>query len=176
MTAPIVVTKRSGRAAGSGTTGKDYHIIWIQHESGRALVITRWGKSDQWGTGWNVATFNVRETAARFFTNKSKEKFEGEYRTPLKNVSKEANDLATLRRILGRQYWEKIGKSNLSFLFPDEEDFIDMNTTADETFAIDEDGNVVVVPPKTKSPEEIEAERDAEIAAKVAVNSRWGMF
>jgi hypothetical protein len=145
---PITIEKRSGRAP-SSSGGKDYHLILITTNDHRAMTIARWAKKDQWGHGWDCKTYHDPRDARRFFEEKSRAKFTGEYHRPLINGTTEARDSEELRRIVGDQYWQKIPSSDLTFLLKQE----------------------IGAPPIPSEPEV-----EVPVEENIRNNANWGLF
>ena len=112
------VTKWSGRAD-SISGGKDYHCVLVETHDNRGLVIFRFGKKDQWGTGFQVEQFSSVLDARKAFDAKQREKKRGGYtETIIENTRLGIKDESELKVALGTGYWNKIGKHNLEWLVP----------------------------------------------------------
>lgn len=173
---PMIVKKESGRAE-SSSGGKDYHLVMIQAASGRSLVIHRWAKKDQWGNGWKVEQFAAIAYAQSAYEKKWNEKLGKAYDEHFIKSERTAHDEAGLRRILGAQYWQKLGE-HLLFLDPSL-DIKGTRTQPDTEYEEDKDGRIRIKQPAPKfaKPDEPPAKSQEEvIEEQIKTNPNWGLF
>lgn len=117
MIYPITIKRQSGRAD-SVSGGKDYHLVLITLADGRAMLITRFGKKDTWGTGFNVSTFDRISPALIAYDSKYRAKIGRNYDDILIDTQVSCADSHEFRKALGEQYWAKIGKEKLEWISP----------------------------------------------------------
>lgn len=174
---PITVLKESARA-NSSSGGKDYHLVLVKAANGKSLVIYRWGKKDQWGSGWDVKRFDTADEAEAAFRSKHREKMGREHRNrlPISGLWECDNQLAFKAR-LGLQYFGQLGASNLHHIDPD------MDVTGSREREVAEwdenEGRAISAEERKRRAEAVKAlepkqETVEERAAET--NSAWGMF
>jgi predicted DNA-binding WGR domain protein len=174
---PMTIKKWSGRAE-SSSGGKDYHVVLVMNRDNHAIVITRWGKKDQWGNGWEVKRFHSHVEAVDLFCQKQRAKQKRGYNYILIDTTRAIADEKELRERLGAQYWSELGADNLHHLDPSL-DASDSREKPPTEYVTDEYGNIHVKQraPKLAPPPELpKKSHEQEVAEHVAANSDWGLF
>jgi hypothetical protein len=161
------IFRKSGRAE-SSSGGKDYHLVRVETADRRGMFITRYGRKGQWGVGFEVFNFDNVEDARKAWAAKHREKLEKAYREHFIDSEKEAHSADDLGKILGPQYWTKLGPANLTWLVPG----IDTKGSREEPapeFEQDANGRYRLKDRKRRLIEEKPEERAKD-------NALWGIF
>jgi hypothetical protein len=171
---PIRVKKESGRTP-PHIGNKDYHLVLIETNDERALVINRFGRARTWGQ-MQVQRNDIADNGRKFYDLKRRQKLKGDYTVeiaPLKQTF--CKDAKELRAALGEQYWNNIGSGHLAWLIPGvdtkgvREDADDSVTETEAGF-----GKRVKEEKRRIIPEEPKVEESAE--QRATTNPIWGMF
>lgn len=165
---PMTVLKQSGRAP-STSGGKDFHLILITTNDGRALYINRWGKARQWGNGWKCEHYVSASDAREAYRKKRREKLEGDYRDHIVDKSVIANDEAELRKCLGAQLVAAIGAEKWAQLLPG------ADTSGLKAGAVETDENDPGLRINRRDPKLVEQPKET-VEDRIKSNPLWGMF
>jgi predicted DNA-binding WGR domain protein len=170
---PMTVKKESGRAA-SSSGGKDYHLLMISSSDGRAIVVNRWGRKGQWGTGWSCKYYDDASEARSDYKEKYKQKLGRDYSEHFLNRNDTAQDLDELKKHLGRQYVATIGKT-LGELVTGMDTTGLRETEPESEFAEDANGNWRKVDKQRRTLEPAKPE-EPKVVDLVKQNSNWGTW
>lgn len=172
---PISITKRSGRAE-SRSGGKDYHVIYLVTNDGRSMLIRRWGKKGQWGIGWKVEKYRDEKEGRRAFDWVDHNKFRREYDDIFISKSEVAKDPDDLLRILGTQYWVKLGADRLGWLSPDIDTSDLPRGVPDSEFAQDDRGNWRRVEQPRRQYDAVPVAAEPTTEELIKQNPNWGTW
>lgn len=167
----------------SGGT-KSYHAKKLVAQSGKSLVIFRWGKTGTFGD-IQVFEFDTASEADKAFEKKLASKMSNGYAISPRHDPKpvKADDFEELRALMGRAMMSKIGASNLKYIDPtadttgmrevelprlDEEGRINWEAVTERSLRLEEE--------KRKAREEIAARERAEAESAYSNNPIWGAF
>lgn len=147
---------------------KEYHLLSVRNTTtGKAILVTRWGKTGTWG---QMKTEKGTETdVSRAFDAKFDEKSGRGYRiTNEKNASAANADEA--QHIIGITYWPQIGAANLEHVLPGV-DTTGVREAKPATWKETKDGKWE----RDDKPEHSMPTKEDEIAEAKA-NPNWGLF
>lgn len=147
---------------------KTYQLTIITTDTGRGMLIKRWGKVGTFGQ-MSVEVGDARSIRHQFDA-KYREKFDGEYTVDLDDELTKVTSVDELKRVLTLPVWYKLGAANIAFLFP-EEDTTDVRAPEEIKWMKVDDR--YVVEPKPPMPMPVKEET---IEDKVAANPLWGAF
>jgi hypothetical protein len=163
--------RRDSRRHRGGT--KDYHLVAILNEdNGRCLLIQRWAKAGQWGTGIKVTPCATGRDLDREWDKVAKVKFRaGEYEGRLPTKGSDHDDLDSLKKNLG-QYWPRLG-AHAEWLVPG----CGMEGKKVEEPAEWDDREKRYVKPRATNPDDFEnVEPEPDIEEFVKDNPQWGSW